>query len=163
MRGGEGASVDMKPLGPEVGGGRGSPGEDWALPGRPSRRDQTAWAGATERFACQAPRTCTWLGLSGFRGGGADIPRPAAACPAQRPRGPPPSHFHLSNLRTGFGPSLPLLRVPQATLGHLKSPSCCPWVTSLLNVPPSDPSAHFVKCTLTPRCPPLLVPHHTPG
>lgn len=131
MRGGEGASVDMKPLGPEVGGGRGSPREDWALPGLPSRRDQAAWAGATEGFACQAPRTCTWLGLSGFWG---PCPQTCSPLPSPAPQGTTPF-------------PLPLVQPQDWIRAFTATPVGPPSYIRPLEVPQLLPLGHFrIKC-----------------
>ena len=123
MRGGEVASAAVKPPGPEVVSLGGSqehrpPGEtqlpkacppgETRLPGRSppgSRNPPPGW-----------PPLWFWVG----------VPRPSASGSAQGPRGPLPSHFPSSILKSGFWPPFPLLWVPQTTLGRLKAPSCCP-------------------------------------
>ena len=84
--------------------------------------------------------------------------------PSQEPAGPKGLLPSPAPRGTTLSP-LPLVLPPEWTLASTATPAGppsyirpleVPWVTSLLNVPPSGPSAHSVKCTLTPRCPPVL-------
>lgn len=155
-----------KTPGPEVGGGRGSLGgsqEGARLGGlgpprpvpagetRPLGRSQEGiWPARFQNLHLAGPLSRLW--------GKAQTCRPL---PSPAPQGVPLSpHFHLSILGSGLASTVSPAGPPSYSR-PLEVPRCCPWVTSLLNVPPVWPISPFCEMhadTTMPLCccpPPL--------